>query len=301
MSISLDGRSSTANIANKILVSNLPPHVTNAQIAALFQAGLHRDVTVTRSCFFPDRSARDRAFCQFNNHFIDGRPLKMEFIMTETAAADNRSTAPITRSRRGNGRSRSSKDEERTRLRRGPRSPSALPAADNGNTPPITRSKNGVTPRQRRGKGGESKGSEDEERARLDRELEEYMAEGLRSPSALPAADKGKIAPITCSKNGVTRGQWRGKAGSRSSEDEERARLDRELEEYMADGLRSPSALLSADKGNIGPITRSKTRGQRRGKAGSRSSEDEERARLDRELEEYMAERPTYLSIPLAG
>ncbi|PCH35064.1 hypothetical protein WOLCODRAFT_27614 [Wolfiporia cocos MD-104 SS10] len=92
--------------ADKIIVSNLPPDVNEAQVKELFHAtvGPLRDVTLhydstgrskgVAAVHFQRRGDGTKAFQQYNNRLIDGkRPMKIEIVVDPTRPAPPASLA----------------------------------------------------------------------------------------------------------------------------------------------------------------------------------------------------------------
>ncbi|KAJ7634681.1 hypothetical protein FB45DRAFT_909547 [Roridomyces roridus] len=90
----------TSTPAEKIIVSNLPPDVNEAQVKELFHTtvGPLREVTLhydaggrskgVATVLFSKKGDGNRAFAQYNNRLIDGRrPMKIEIVMDPSRAA----------------------------------------------------------------------------------------------------------------------------------------------------------------------------------------------------------------------
>ncbi|KAL4245674.1 ALYREF mRNA export adapter [Abortiporus biennis] len=138
-----------AQPADKIIVSNLPPDVNEAQVKELFsQTGL-------ASVQFQRKGDGTKAYAQYNNRLIDGkRPMKIEIVVDPSRPAAPASLAS----------------------RVAPAPAAAAPAAQ-----PRT----GGRPRRGRGGGGPRRKNERPQKsaADLDAEMEDYTAS-----SAAPAA-----------------------------------------------------------------------------------------------------------------
>ncbi|KAF7325341.1 RRM domain-containing protein [Mycena venus] len=159
----------TSTPAEKIIVSNLPQDVNEAQVKELFHTtvGPLREVTLhydangrskgVATVIFSKKGDGNRAFAQYNNRLIDGRrPMKIEIVVDPSRPAPPATLAS-----------------------RVAPAPAASAAATNTPRAGAPRGRGGG----RRGRGGRSKGERTPKTAAdLDAEMEDYTA------SSAPAA-----------------------------------------------------------------------------------------------------------------
>ncbi|KAJ7240502.1 hypothetical protein C8J57DRAFT_1371022 [Mycena rebaudengoi] len=157
----------TSTSAEKIIVSNLPPDVNEAQVKELFHTtvGPLREVTLhydaagrskgVATVLFSKKGDGNRAFQQYNNRLIDGRrPMKIEIVVDPARPAP-----PATLASRV----------------------APAPAAANGNGAQTNGARTAAATRGRgagrRGRGGRAKGERTPKTAAdLDAEMEDYTA-----------------------------------------------------------------------------------------------------------------------------
>jgi len=154
----------TSTPAEKIIVSNLPQDVNEAQVKELFHTtvGPLREVTLhydaagrskgVATVLFSKKGDGNRAFQQYNNRLIDGRrPMKIEIVVDPSRPAPPATLA--------------------SRVAPAPAAAAAATAAPRGGT---TRARGAGG---RRGRGGRAKGERTPKTAAdLDAEMEDYTA-----------------------------------------------------------------------------------------------------------------------------